>query len=236
MWQTAISTGLKALSVFGAHSAAKAQYALGAARAKYENAIRRSRNQVSAAEQAVAAAAQSIANRNRLDAAGDNLARAGEALGRSQEAFIANSFSRRVQAAERTGEAVATAAFSGVIGGSAQQIIETAMLRDSMVQEVAERQQEQNEYELRKNASEQAGAGIAGLDLRLNLPNLDLAQSQNTAPKPGSLLGSFLQSGVLGVGLRELSRPSGLAVDPSGLGIGYGRTDGRVGLPTQGGA
>lgn len=197
MWWMAAMSAVKAIA---GQRAAKAQEALGAARAKYENAIRDGRNQLAGAEAAIANVAQGIGNRRRLDAAGANLARAGEALGRAQEAASANRFSRRVRAAEAAGEAVAIAAFSGVTGGSAQTVVETAALRRDMVEEVAGRQQAQNEYELRKNASEQLASGIAGLDQRLIRPNLDLGVSVNQAPRAGSLLEALVP-----VGLNNLS-------------------------------
>jgi hypothetical protein len=185
MWWMAAMSAVKAIA---GHRAAKAQEALGEARAKYENAIRGEKNKVEGAETAIANVAQSIGNRRRMDAAGANFARAGEALGRSQEAATANRFSRRVAAAEQAGEAVAGAAFAGVTGGNVTQLIETATLRQDMTEELADRQQEQNEYELRKNAAEQLSGGIEGLDQRLIRPNMDVGVSVNQAPKAGSLL------------------------------------------------
>jgi hypothetical protein len=177
--------------VVGAVSGARTQKAaeqLGAAKAKYENASRENENALDAANVATANITQSIANRRRLDAAGANFARAGEALARSQEAATANSFSRRVQAAEQAGEAVAMAAFSGVTGGSVSTLVSTAALRGEMVEELGDRQQEQQEYELRKNAAEQLSGGIEGLDQRLIRPNMDVGVSTNQAPQAGSVL------------------------------------------------
>jgi hypothetical protein len=191
MWQAIASAGIKVATAFGQHRVAKAQYALGAAKAKYENAIRQSRNQLEAAGAALSTVAQGIANRRRLDAAGKNFARGAEAISRSQEAFTANAFSRRVQAAEAAGAATAQAAFSGVTGGNVSALVTTAALRADMVEELAGRQEEQTGYELRKNASEQLASGIAGLDQRLIRPNMDLAISVNQAPDPGSLLGAL---------------------------------------------
>jgi hypothetical protein len=183
-----VAVGVTAVKVISGHRAAKAGEALGEAKAKYENATRMSQNKLQGAETALANVAQSIANKRRLDAAGENLARGGEALARAQEAASANSFSRRVQAAEASGEAVASAAFAGVTGGSVQTLVETAALRTEAVEEVTGRQEEQAEYELRKNVAEQSAAGIAGLDQRLIRPNLDVGTSVNQAPKAGSLL------------------------------------------------
>jgi hypothetical protein len=189
MWWMAIAkAGMAVAKAVAGNRTAKAAEALGEAKAKYENAIRGEKNKIEGAETALANVAQSIGNRRRLDAAGANLGRAGEALARQQEAATANRFSRRVQAAEQAGAAVAGAAFAGVTGGNVNTLIETATLRQSMVEEVSDRQQEQNEYELRKNAGEQVAAGIAGLDQRLIRPNLDVGVSVNQAPKAGSLL------------------------------------------------
>ncbi len=191
-WMVAIA----AAKAIAGHRTAKAQEALGEAKAKYENATRKSKNEVEGAETAIANVVQSIGNRRRMDAAGANFARAGEALGRSQEAQTANRFSRRVQAAEQAGEAVAGAAFAGVTGGNVTSLVETATLRQEMVDEVTDRQQDQNEYELRKNAGEQLSAGIEGLDQRLIRPNLDVGHSVNQAPKAGSLLGALVNTGA----------------------------------------
>jgi hypothetical protein len=183
-----VAVGVTAVKVISGHRAAKAQEALGEAKAKYENAMRVSQNQLEGAQTALANVAQSIANRRRLDAAGENLARGGEALARAQEANSANSFARQIRGAESQGEAVAGAAFSGIVGGSVQTLVETAALRSEMIEEVTGRQQEQAEYELRKNTAEQSAAGIAGLDMRLLRPNINVGESVNQAPKAGSLL------------------------------------------------
>jgi hypothetical protein len=183
-----VAVGVAVVKTVSGYRVAKAGEKLGEAKAKYENAVREGKNQVSAAETALQNVAQGIANRRRMDAAGANLARAGEALARSQEAGSANKFSRDVKAAEDTGAAFASAAFAGVTGGSSQQLVETAALNQDMTEEVVGRQTAQQEYELRKNAGEQLSAGIQGLDMRIIRPNLDVGVSVNQAPKAGSLL------------------------------------------------
>jgi hypothetical protein len=173
----------------------KANNSLSRFKASMENKVRQGKNTAAAAEANLGRVAQSISNQRRARAAGENVARAGEAIAKAQDAASANSFAASVRGAEELGAITAQAAFSGVLGGSADTLANTSALRQAMQEELAERQARQKTTEMARAGGEFARSGIQGLDTRVIMDNRDVGQSvAKEQPVTGSVLTDILNS------------------------------------------
>jgi hypothetical protein len=169
--------------------------------ARTGNKVRQASNAAAAAEGNLNRFVQSVNNNRRLKAGGD----AQEALvvnaARMGDSQLAGRFSDSIRDAEQVGHAAASQAVNGV-GGSVVDMVNTSTaLRDSIVKQSVDDNQNAQSWDISKRAGVIASQMIGGLDSSVILDRLDynhdVAQHQNKSGFFATVLNGFLANSVL---------------------------------------
>lgn len=168
--------------------------------AKTGNTLRQAGNAAAAAEGNLERFVQSVNNNRRLKAGGDaqealvvNAARAGDAQ-------LAGRFSDSIRDAEQVGHAAASQAVNGVAGSVVDMVNTSTALRDSIVKQSVDDNQNMQAWDTSKRAGVIASQMIGGLDSSVILDRLDynqdVAQHQNKTSLFAAVLRGFFPGGV----------------------------------------
>ena len=146
-WAAAADVGMQLLGAFGKASASRTNARLAAAQAAAANTVREANNTAQRAQAGLAARIQSINNQRNLEAGGAQIAALELNRVRANEAFSRRDVARGLQDLEAAGRAAANAAVAGVGGGSVEAFNRTQALRAAILDQAAEDQQADQNYD-----------------------------------------------------------------------------------------